>query len=66
MESAEEKPTGTRPTSPEEAARQRERESLRLARSRVMQQLEVAHEPRYIKLLNDALEDLNSRLAKLQ
>ena len=66
MESAEDKPTGTRLMSSEEAARQREREALRLARSRVMQQLEVAREPRYVKLLNDTLDDLNGRLAKLQ
>lgn len=51
--------------SAEEAARQRQRESLRLARSRVVQQLEVAQEPRYIKLLNDTLADLDSRLTKL-
>ncbi len=51
---------------PEEAARQRERESLRLARARVLQQLEIAREPRYVKLLNDALEDLNTRLSNLK
>ena len=51
--------------SPEQAARRREQEALRLARSRVLQQLEVAREPRYIQQLNDALEDLNTRLSKL-
>ncbi len=66
MESAEEKPSGNRPLTPEEAARQRERESLRLARARVLQQLETAREPRYVKLLNDALEDLNTRLTALK
>ncbi len=66
MESAEEKPSGNRPLSAEEAARQRERESLRLSRARVLQQLENAREPRYVKLLNDALEDLNSRLSNLK
>lgn len=66
MESAEEKPSGNRPLSAEEAARQRERESLRLARARVLQQLETAREPRYVKILNDALEDLNTRLTNLK
>ncbi len=66
MESAEEKPNAGRPLTPEEAARQRERESLRLARARVLQQLEAASEPRYVKLLNDALEDLNNRLSNLK
>ncbi len=65
MESAEEKPTG-RPMTLEEAARQRDRESLRLARARVLQQLQVAREPRYVKLLQDALGDLDTRLAKLK
>ncbi len=65
MESAEDKPTG-RPLSAEEAARQRDRESLRLARARVLQQLEIAREPRYVKLLQDALGDLDARLSKLQ
>ncbi len=66
MESTEEKPSGNRPLSAEEAARERERESLRLSRARVLQQLENAHEPRYVKLLNDALEDLNTRLSSLK
>lgn len=65
MESAEEKPTGSGPVSGEEAQRRRERDALRLARSRVLQQLEVAREPRYIQQLNDALQDLDTRLSKL-
>lgn len=66
MESAGEKPSGSHPLSAEEAARQRQRESLRLARSRVLQQLEAAREPRYVQLLNDALRDLESRLSQLK
>lgn len=65
MEAAAEQPAGSRLLSPEEAARQRERESIRLARCRVVQQLAVAREPRYVKILNEALADLDSRLAKL-
>ncbi len=66
MESAEEKPAAPHAAmTPEQMARRRQRESLQLARARVVQQLEIAREPRYIKLLNDALEDLNPRLAQL-
>ncbi len=67
IESAETKPRAERRAmSPEEAARHRERESLRLACARVKQQLESATEPRYIKLLNDTLQDLQARLEKLK
>ncbi len=66
VESAEEKPaTPQRVMTPEEIARHRQKESLLLARARVIQQLEAARDPRYVKLLNDALEDLNQRLTKL-
>ena len=51
---------------PEEAAKYRQRESLRLARARVRQQLESATEPRYVKLLTDTLQDLEARLAQLK
>ncbi len=67
IESAETKPGAERRTmTPEEAARHRERESLRLACARVKQQLESATEPRYVKLLTDTLQDLEARLAKLK
>jgi len=66
VEAAEAKPASAGPTTPEEAARRRERETLRMARARVMQQLELAQEPRYIKQLNDALAALDSRISKLR
>ncbi len=66
MESSEDKPAAHVAMTPEQVALHRQRESLRLARARVIQQLEVAREPRYIKLLNDALEDLNTRLSQLK
>lgn len=60
---ATETPAQRRPRmSAEEAARWRERESLRLARQRVLQQLEASQNPRHRKLLEDSLADLDSKL----
>jgi hypothetical protein len=42
----------------------RERESLRLSRQRVLQQLEASQNPRHRKLLEDTLADLEERLGK--
>jgi hypothetical protein len=47
---------------PEEAARERDRENLELARRRVLQQLESSPNPRHQKLLQDSLADLDQRL----
>jgi hypothetical protein len=52
------------PMSPEEATRFREREGLRLARQRVLQQLEASTNPRHRKLLQDSLADLDETLSK--
>lgn len=52
--------------SSEEAARFREIESLRLSRRSVQQQLETSTNPRHRELLENALADLNKRLAKLE
>lgn len=52
------------PMSPEEATRFREREGLRLARQRVLQQLEASTNPRHRKLLQDSLADLDEKLSK--
>ena len=46
----------------EEAARWRKRESLRLSRQVVLQQLEASTNPRHRKLLQDALADLDEKL----
>jgi hypothetical protein len=48
--------------SSEEAARWREKESLRLSRQRVLQQLEVSQNPRHRKLLEDSLATLDAKL----
>jgi len=52
------------PMSVDEAARWREKESLRLARQQVLQQLEASQNPRHRKLLEDALADLDEKLGK--
>jgi hypothetical protein len=51
--------------SPEAAARSRERENLRLSRTRVLQQLESSQNPRHQKLLQEALADLDEKLKRL-
>jgi len=50
--------------SAQEAARWREKESLRLSRQRVLQQLEATQNPRHRKLLEDTLADLEEKLGK--
>ncbi len=52
------------PMSAEEAARWREKESLRLSRQSVLQQLEATQNPRHRKLLEDTLADLEEKLRK--
>ena len=52
--------------SPEAAARARERENLRLARQRILQQLEQAQNARHRKLLQDTLADLDRKLIEFE
>jgi hypothetical protein len=52
--------------SAKEAAGVREKENLRLARQRVLQQMEASTNPRHRKVLQDALTDLDERLSKLE
>lgn len=49
----------------EDAARARDRETIRLSRKRVAQQLESARNPRLQKQLQDALIDLDKKLEAL-
>jgi len=49
----------------EEAAQKREEDSLRLARNRVLQQLETASKPQHRDLLQRALNDLDAKLGRL-
>jgi hypothetical protein len=63
---ADEKPAHSRPRlTAEAAARLRERESLRLSRQRVLQQLERAANPRHRLLLESELADLDQKLAAM-
>jgi hypothetical protein len=62
---ASEKPAPFRPAmNAEEAARWREKESLRLSRQRVLQQLDASQNPRHRQLLEDSLADLDEKLKK--
>ncbi len=64
---AEEKQAPTRPpVTPEEAARCREKENLRLARQRVLQQMAASPNPRHRKLMQDSLADLEEKLRSLE
>lgn len=51
---------------PEQAARSRERENLRLSRQRVAQQIESSQNPRHRKVLQDALAELDQRLSQFE
>jgi hypothetical protein len=60
---ASEKPSRRRvPMSVEEAARWREKESLRLSRQRVLEQLQASQNPRHRKLLEETLAGLEEKL----
>ena len=47
---------------PEAAALHRDRETLRLARQRVLQQLDAAQNPKHRELLQASLADLDEKL----
>jgi hypothetical protein len=61
-DSAERRPA----MSQEEARRWRVRESIRLARQTVLQQLKASTNPRHRKLLQESLADLDERLSALE
>ena len=62
---ASEKPALARPAmSAEEAARWREKEGFRLARQRVLTQLEQSTDPRHRRILQDSLADLEKKLSE--
>ena len=62
---AGEKPDRTAtPMSAEEAARWREKENLRLARQRVLQQMEASPNPRHRKLMQETLAHLDEKLGE--
>jgi len=49
----------------EEQEQQRQREGILLSRKRLVEQLSSAQNPRYQKLLKDALRELDERLASI-
>jgi hypothetical protein len=65
-EAAERSHTAGRKISPEEAARLRDKENLRLARQRILQQIEAGRNPRHKKLLEMELVELDERLRRLE
>jgi uncharacterized protein YecE (DUF72 family) len=50
---------------PEQIGKAREREGLLLSRTRILQQLQVAQNPRHQQMLRDAMSELDARLTKL-
>ncbi len=50
----------------DEASKKRERELLLLARASVVQQIEASQNPRHAEMLNRALQELDSKVAKLE
>ena len=52
--------------SPEQAARTREQENLRLSRQRVVQQIQSSQNLRHRKVLQDALTDLDQKLSQFE
>jgi hypothetical protein len=50
----------------EEAARQRSREGLLLARKRALQQLEASQDPRRRQMMQQALDELDKQLSQLE
>jgi hypothetical protein len=56
----------TQQPSPAELAKLREWEGLMLSRTRVLHQMEACCNPRYRLILDKALSDLESKLAKLK
>lgn len=55
-----------RPLTPQEIEVLRKKETLVLSRARVRQQLESTENPRYLKLLQDTLADLDRKLAEFE
>jgi hypothetical protein len=61
---AEDNGRGTPAVRPAEMERKRRRDGLLLSRARVVQQLEAAQNPNHRKMLEQALADLDARLAQ--
>jgi hypothetical protein len=55
-----------RPLSPEELAKDHERQGLLLSRAHLLQQLEATHHPRRQQMLQAGIADLDAKLAQLR
>lgn len=51
--------------SPDQLAREKREKELTLSRAHILEQLGRAHNPRHLKVLRDALNDLEAKLAAL-
>jgi hypothetical protein len=66
MEAVEHRSRENKEVSPEEIERLRTKKSLLLSRQGVLKSIESSRNPRYTKLLRDALVDLDEKLARLE
>jgi hypothetical protein len=66
IETAESRAAKQAQLTPEELAKKQMRESLTFSRNRVLADLQKSHNPRYQKMLNDALAHLDAKLAELE
>ena len=64
VEAAGQKPEPHRAMSAEEIAHHQKKEALRLSRARILQQLQATQDPRYLKLLQKTLADLERQIAE--
>ena len=56
------KPDSGQPPSPDELQRRQHRETLRLARARVLQQIQASSDTRYTEMLQKSLADLDRQI----
>jgi len=54
------------PISPQDAERNKKRESLLLSRTRVLHDIDNAHNPRYREVLKAALKHLDDKLSEIE
>jgi hypothetical protein len=62
---ADAQPQSKQRLTPEQAARKQQEETIHLSRRRILQQLQSAQNPRHRQMLESALADLDSRLARM-
>ena len=66
MEIKEASPSQSRQRTTQEIHRIREQQTLELARAKVKRELEGSQNPRHVQMLNQALSDLEKKLAALK